>query len=145
MTAAAAPRPVTDVDRELRRTIRSVYRTRWVIVAAVVAVLAGAVACLGVLYGSQRMQVTQQRDQIAQQHAQIVQQERQLQSSCEFFRPLTGLPVTVPPNGKPPAALGVQIIAGARIAYDGQGCGHMPPPSPSLVTWARHYRIPVVR
>lgn len=145
MTAAAAPRPVSDVDAELRRTIRAVYRTRWVVAGAVIAALLGAVGFLGMLAYGQREQIAAQHAQIAGQRAQIVQQAKQLRSSCAFFHPLTGLPVTIPANGKPPAALGVQIIAGARTAYDGQGCGKLPPPAPSLVTWARHYKIPVAR
>lgn len=134
---AASPRPVADVDEELRRAIRAAYKDRWAIGLAAVSLLVGAVVFLGVLAG-------QQHAQIIQQHAQIVRQEKQLQSSCDFFRPLTPLPVTVPPGKKPPP-LGVQIIAGARTAYAGQECGQLPSPSRSLVTWASYYDIPVAR
>lgn len=76
----------------------------------------------------------------------IVQIEKIIASSCDFLRPLTVLPVTVPPTATKPPELSVQVIAGAREQYALQCTPtHIPllPPSPSLVRWAAYYHIPV--
>jgi hypothetical protein len=66
--------------------------------------------------------------------------------ACDFWYPLTSLPVTVPAGSRRPTELSVQIIAGAREGYAGQ-CSPphrpLPPPDPSFTRWAAFYRVPV--
>lgn len=115
-----SPRPVADLDDTLRSALRGYHRSRWITLAAVTLLLAAAVIVLGVLY---------------------LQQDARLRASCEFWLALTPLPVTiVPPNTKP-TPVSVNLIAGSRVAYAGQGCGRMPPAAPSLVKWAHFYGI----
>ena len=116
----AVPPPVAQLDATVAEAIRSVHRARWVILFAVIAALVAAVGLLG---------------------WQDWQQHQELRASCEFFQPLTGLPVTVVPPAVRPSKTGVTLIAGSRIAYAGQGCGTLPPAAPSLAKWAKFYRI----
>lgn len=146
MTAGdAGPRPVTDVDTQLRDAIASVYKVRWIFLFAGAMLLVGAVAYLGSLAFSQQAQISAAQKLARNQQQQIRSQQAQLQSSCSFFQPLTGLPVSTPAPGRPATKLGVQIIAGARDTYHGQHCGPLPPPAASLVTWASYWHIPVAR
>lgn len=69
-------------------------------------------------------------------------------AACDFWQPLTSLPVTINPPAHQPTRVGVQILAGAREGYAGQ-ChpprwAPMPPAHPSLIRWARYYHIPVI-
>lgn len=68
--------------------------------------------------------------------------------ACDFWYPLTGLPVTTVTGQSHPTKLSIEIITGARESYEGQ-CNPphppMPPPDPSLVKWAGFYHIPVAR
>ena len=75
----------------------------------------------------------------------IAAEHRAIEAGCGFWEPLVGLPVmVVPPNNKP-TKLSVRIIAGARRGYAGQctppDWPKMPPADPSLVKWAKYYRI----
>lgn len=116
----SAPPPVAQLDAAVAQAIRSVHRARWAVLFAVIAALVIAVGMLG---------------------WQDWQQRQELRASCEFFLPLTTLPVTVVPPAVRPSETGVTLIAGSRAAYAGEGCGALPPAAPSLVTWARYYRI----
>ena len=116
------PQPVSDIDSQLRTTLREAHRLRGYMLAAVVLLLITAVTVLAVT---------------------VAGQQSELKASCEFWQPLTGLPVTAVPPQKMPAALSVDLIVAARAAYSGQGCGKIPPPSPSLVKWAEFYGIKV--
>ena len=63
-------------------------------------------------------------------------------AQCAFDADLAPLPVTAPKTGDP-SVLGVKLISDARIAWRRAGCpGRLPPPDPSFVKWARHYRLP---
>jgi hypothetical protein len=84
-------------------------------------------------------------------HTQVLS-ERSSQAviakACDFWYPLTSLPVTVLGPGGKPSQLSVRIISGARKSYDGQ-CrddlrAPLPPPDPSFVRWARYYHVPSV-
>lgn len=79
----------------------------------------------------------------------ISAQEKAISAACDFWYPLTSLPVTVNAATGKPTPLGVQIIAGARESYAGQcaGAGHpqMPPPDPTLVKWAAYYHLLIAR
>ena len=64
--------------------------------------------------------------------------------ACDFFRDLSGLPVTVPPGEKVPSRLGVSLISDSRKSWTTFNCpGSLGKPDPSLVKWAGYYNIPV--
>jgi hypothetical protein len=64
-------------------------------------------------------------------------------SACDFWRDLSGLPVTNAAGTNKPSELGVSIIAHSRQAFRGSGCpGALPPPSPSFRHWAPYYHLP---
>lgn len=89
-----------------------------------------------------------QAQAIAAEQKLIAANERAIASSCDFLRPLTGLPVTIVASTGKPSELSIQIITGAREQYAAQ-CHPpfvtqpLPPPDPSLVKWAEYYHIPV--
>lgn len=114
-------------DPDLLQAARRFHRIRWAAVAALAAIVAAAIA-IGA-------------DILASQDNQLRRDETRLLSSCDFYRPLTPLPVTVNPATGKPTALSVSIIAGAREAYVGQGCGRIPPAAPSVIKWAAYYHI----
>ena len=116
------PQPVSDIDSQLRTALREARRLRGYLLGAVVLLLIAAVVVVAVTAAGQ---------------------QSELKASCEFWKPLTSLPVTVVPPLKKPTALSVSLIIASRSAYGGQGCGKIPPPSPSLVRWAGYYRIKV--
>lgn len=74
---------------------------------------------------------------------------RAISTACDFWYPLTTLPVTIVTGQSKPTELSVHIIAGARESYQGQCLNDdhppLPPPSPSLVRWAGYYHITVAR
>lgn len=76
----------------------------------------------------------------------IAAQQKAISAACDFWYPLTALPVTTSITTGRPTALSVHIIAGARESYAGQ-CHSpyppLPPPDPSLTRWAKVYRIPL--
>jgi hypothetical protein len=117
----AGPKTVADLDDTIRASLRDYQRTRWVTGAGVIAVLCAAVVVLAVLY---------------------IQQGARLKASCEFWRTLAPLPVTVAQQTGKPSKLGVSIIDGSRAAYEGQGCGKPPPADPAFARWARYYHLP---
>jgi hypothetical protein len=125
-----------ELDAQFYTLLRRWHRLRWIVlsVTAIVLVAAIAVAVI-VLYSSNK---NTQR--------QLRQDEVRLTASCEFFQPLTGIALMPSPKtGRPTEAL-VQIVAGARIAFQGQGCpGKMLAPDPSLGRWAAYYHIPTGR
>lgn len=67
--------------------------------------------------------------------------------ACDFWYPLTNLPVTVIPPSRKASQVSVHIISGARESYAGQCSDHglppLPPPDPSFTRWARFYHVPV--
>lgn len=67
-----------------------------------------------------------------------------LHAQCRFDSDIGGAPITVNPATGKPSKLGVQIVTDARTAYEGLHCpGILPPAAPSLLKWARYYRLPV--
>lgn len=121
MSEPATPTTVDAIDEAVRSSLRDYQRTRWAAAAAVVAVLCAAVVVLGVLY---------------------IGQGARLRASCEFWRTLAPLPVTIAQQTGKPSRLGVSIIAESREAYEGQGCGKPPPADPAFARWARYYHLP---
>lgn len=126
MEAAAAsdeqPQPVSELDEAIRQVVRRAQRFQavsvWVGIGLVLTLL---------LFLSWT----------------AIQQERKLESSCDFYRGLTSIPITVGPTGQA-SKLAVQIVSGARETFIGQGCpGALPPPSASFVHWAHFYGYPV--
>lgn len=77
--------------------------------------------------------------------------QKSIASDCDFWYPLTSLPVTVNITTGKPTELSVQIITGARESYAGQCTDDgvhrppLPPPDPSLIRWARYYHLPVTQ
>jgi hypothetical protein len=120
--AEEEPRPVTDLDEHLSATLTAVHRARWIFLASLGAVLVAAVIILGVV---------------------VHQQQSALRASCHWWRVLAPVPVTIVPPARKPSVLSVTLIAGAREAYAGQRCGHLPPAAPSLRRWAAYYHVPV--
>jgi hypothetical protein len=120
--APPPPRKVDDVDALLTRNLRSAHRIRWIMVAAVFTLMAGAIAAMALV---------------------IAQQQDELHSSCYVWRILSPQPVTIMKGATRPTPLGVSLIAGARDAFAGQRCGNLPPADPSLVKWAKFYGIPL--
>lgn len=123
----SSPRPTDDIDQALRKNLKQVFRMRWYLFGAVFAVLLVAVVVMAVIIGNQQ--------------SDIQSQHGELQASCEFWRALAPLPASFQPPAKAPSELSVTLISGARSAFAGQDCGTIPPAAPSLVTWARYYRI----
>jgi hypothetical protein len=117
-----SPRPVADVDKLIRASLRDYQRTRWLTAAGVIAVLCAAVITLAVLYA---------------------QQNGRLSASCRFWRTLAPLPVTIAQQTGRPSSLGISIIAESRAAYAGQDCGKLPPADPSFAKWAKFYHLPI--
>lgn len=61
-------------------------------------------------------------------------------ASCAFAADLGSAPL--PATGKV-AKLGVSIVADSRAQWRKLGCpGHLAPPGPGFVRWARYYRLP---
>lgn len=116
------PQAVSDLDESLTRAIGRVHQARWIILAVTGVILVAAVSVLSVM---------------------LLRDQSELQASCHFWKPLTTLPVTVAPPAKVPSEVGVNLVVAARIAYQGQECGPLPPAAPSLLQWAAYYRIPV--
>ena len=75
----------------------------------------------------------------------IAAEQKAIEAGCSFWQPLVSLPVTIVPPANKPTKLSVRILAGARIGYAGQ-CRPprwplITPADPSLVKWAKIYRI----
>lgn len=81
------------------------------------------------------------------QQAAIDAQEKAITAACDFWYPLTSLPVTTLSGQTKPTKLSVDIIGGARESYAGQcendGKPPLPPPDPSFAHWATVYHVPV--
>lgn len=61
-------------------------------------------------------------------------------ASCAFASDLGSVPVPALPR---PSKLGISLVADSRAQWRKLGCpGHLPPPQPSFVHWARYYRLP---
>ena len=117
-----SPRAVTDVDDLIHQSLRDFHKARWLTLAGSIAVLCAAIITLGVLY---------------------VQQDARLRASCQLWRTLAPLPVATAPNAPRPSKLSITLVASAREAYAGQGCGHLPAADPSVTRWAPFYKIRV--
>ena len=124
-------------------SLRGFLRMRWLLTAAVLAVLLAAVLALGILFFRQQTQLQAQQAALRAQLAELQAQQAALRADCAFWYPLTSLPVTVITPGMPPTRLSVALITASRIAYEGQDCGHIPPASVSLEKWAAFYGIQV--
>lgn len=62
---------------------------------------------------------------------------------CKFNADLGGAPITVNPATGKASLLGVSIVVDARQVWHGLGCpGRLPRAAPSLVKWARYYKLP---
>jgi hypothetical protein len=118
------PPSVSTIDDHLE----GFHRARWVTLFAVGLMLAAGIVVLTFIALSQK--------------AQITRQQTEIQSSCGFYRPLTGItPIPVPGTGKP-SRLSVQIVAGSRSAYAGEHCQPaIGVPSPQLRRDEQVYRI----
>lgn len=90
-----------------------------------------------------------QAQAIAANERAIEAEQKAITAACDFWYPLTSLPVTIVAGQTKPTELSVKIIAGSRESYAGQcldGGVHrppLPPPDPSLVKWAHYYHLPV--
>lgn len=86
-----------------------------------------------------------QTQSIAANHKAIAAEQKAITAACDFWYPLTSLPITVMPPMTKPNVISVQIIAGARESYAGQCAGRapLPPPALSLIKWAKFYHISV--
>jgi hypothetical protein len=132
--APAAPPPepasVQLVDARIEAASRGFHRERWIVVAALLAVLLAGVGLLAAGYISQRQVISAQA--------------RQIRSNCRFWSPLTSQPAVPLPGQKAPSRTTVVLFAGARDAYAGEGCvPPLPPAQPSLEHWAAVYRVPL--
>ena len=109
--------PTRDIDSRLAADLRATHRGRWAAVGAALILLIAGLTAIG--------------------YTALTDMSR-LSASCSFYK-LTG---TIPPTLSPPTAkLGVAFILDARLAYSGQGCGSLPPPSPALVQLASRYGL----
>jgi hypothetical protein len=74
--------------------------------------------------------------------AVVLHQQDEIRADCKFFRPVAMVIPVNSPGGDYPSRLGVQIVASARIAYNGHGCSpSLPPPSARLLQDEAHYGI----
>lgn len=123
------------LDDDLDDAIRHWHRLRWIITSVSFAILVVALLAGGIT-------LSFQQDRLNADELHLRQDNERLLSSCDFYRPLTGLPATSPPSGGPPSKFGISIIVGSRRAYLGQKCpGQIPPTNSSLAHWAQHYGI----
>ena len=66
-----------------------------------------------------------------------------VQSECAFAADVGSAPVVTPNVSAKPSKLGVSIVADSRVQFRRLGCpGHLAPPQPSFVKWARFYDLP---
>ena len=91
----------------------------------------------------QNSQLQQVRSNSAGLAAAVALEQKQIHADCGFYGHLSGLPVTLGPDGKA-SRLGVQIISDSRGAFLGHGCpGTLPPPSSSFEKWAAYYHLTI--
>ena len=92
-----------------------------------------------------RAQIEQQA--IEAQSKLITAQEKAITAACDFWYPLTPLPVTIVTGQTRPTELSVRLISGARESYQGQCTNDdkppLPSPDPSFAHWAAFYHLPV--
>jgi hypothetical protein len=122
MDDTGEPRPVIDIDKLVSDAVSRLRRLYLYTVAGFAVLLAAAVTAGTIV---------------------IINQGSELRASCGVWRSLAGLPVTPVPPVKHPSRLGVGIVLSTRYAYQGQGCGQLPPADPSLVAGAKYYHLPV--
>lgn len=141
MSAAPDPAelpPVSSLDEQVSRMLRRSERLTWVIVAVLVAMLAGG------WYLFRLQQATDQRVN-AQQSAATSQIDARVRkdtaSICGFMK-IIGT-VQVPASA---TLILVQWVESARVAYYGHGCAPaLPPPSPELRAEAARYHVELTR
>lgn len=82
---------------------------------------------------------------LAAEQKVVTAQQKAIRAACDFWYPLTGLPVTLNEATGKPTELSVQLIVGARESYAGQCAGGRAilPADPTLVKWAAYYHLPV--
>ena len=148
------PRPVAEIDEDLFDYLKPLHRARWALLTGFGCLLMAVVIILSLLYARDHQQLhdeqllaARQQQLITAQAADLAAEGKRIRASCGFWAGLAGLPATPasPRPGARPTRTAVVIIAGSRDAYQGQGCGKLAPPDPSLVRWARFYHIPVRR
>jgi hypothetical protein len=116
------PKPVAELDEQLRHTVKTFHRLRWYGVAALAAVVLIALIVGGLLLTRQQMEIT---------------------ADCAAIREIALLQPETTPPAKAPSQLIVTYIINNRNSYIGKGCGSLPPPSGKLTHWARFYGLPV--
>lgn len=134
------PREVSTIDKELQHTVSQVHRGRWYAIGVLGFFLLVAVVVLSVVVSDQQGELAQTRTALAQAQAALVRAHQQLDSSCAFYRNIALVPLATTP---PPSAVGVTLLITARIAYVGEGCGSLPPPTATLKHFAQKYGIQV--
>lgn len=112
------PEPVSDIDDQLQRSLRGMYRARWWGVGVLALALAAAVA-VGAFV--------------------ILQQQQRLQASCQFYRLIATLPIPAAHQSRE----GILLVLDSRGSYRGEGCGTLPPAAPSLLHWSAYYHLKV--
>jgi hypothetical protein len=128
------PTPTSEIDEQLRETIRRGRRG----LVRIVYILAGA---LFIVIGTCGFLVYQQIGE----HARIDQDVTRITSStCDFYVPLMIAGNQLPT--KPASKLGVQLVEGSRQALRGLGCASdLVPPSATLLQLGRLYHVPISR
>lgn len=124
-------KPIGEVDQQvnLEGLIGAYHRLRWFAIGVLGALVAMAIVAGSVI--------------IIHQQNQIDNAARRLVAACDFYRDLSGVPVTAQPPLKQPSRLGVLIVVDSRVAAHGLGCLNIPAADPSVKRWAAYYHIPL--
>jgi hypothetical protein len=124
MTDRQAPRPTSTaaLDNDLRLTVARWMRLRWILTLLVAVLLVAAAIVGGFL---------------------INRQQNELTASCGLYHDLGQLEVKPTPPLHKVGQVTVVIVLDARRAFVGQCDGTIDPATPSLIYWARQYRLAV--
>jgi hypothetical protein len=120
--AGARPMSTARLDDELRVTVARWMRLRWILTMLVAAILVAAAIIGGIL---------------------LHQQQDELTASCGLYHDIGQLEVKPTPPLHKVGQVTVVIVIDARKAFIGQCAGTLNPATPSLVYWARQYRLAV--
>ena len=122
------PRPVADLDPQLRAQLRASRQTLWSIISAQ-GILLVLVAALSGYLGLRQLD----------ERARIEHIVAQFESSqCSFYT-LLG---SIPPDPKTTSKLGVTLVENSRIIVHDLGCRQQPsPPSPALIRLGAKYHV----
>jgi hypothetical protein len=137
--AAQHQQPAPEGDRTLKQRVQGNRRSLQL--TALILVL----FTINFLWSSHTA-TTAANGQAAIEAKALAAQQKAISTACDFWYPLTSLPVTIVGGQTRPTELSVRLIAGAREGYNGQ-CHQpdwppMPPPAPSLQRWAKFYHLP---